>query len=109
MKKVFCFLFTLLLGVAVLASAQKKGEKAKKETRLDARVVMINKDTSTITVRERRTNVQRQVVYNASTKYTDRDNKPAKLEDIKDGRRVIAVGKWNEKTQLVADTISIRE
>jgi len=113
MKRSFSLLFALIVGIALSlaaagpASAQgKKG--ADQENRVSGTVHMINKDTSTITVRTRQ-NVQRQVIYNASTKYTDRDTKPAKMEDIKDGRRIIAVGKWNDKTQLVAETISIRE
>ena len=113
MRRTLSILFALVVAVVLslatsTASAQEKKGK-KDEGRVSGTVHMINKDTSTITVRERRTNVQRQVVYNADTKITDRNNKPAKLEDVKDGRRVIAVGAWNEKTQLMAKTISIRE
>ncbi len=106
----FALVVAIVFSLAAAAPASAQGKKAKKdEGRVSGTVQMINKDTSTITVRERRTNVNRQVVYNADTKFTDRENKPAKMEDLKDGRRVIAVGAWNDKTQLVAKTISIRE
>ncbi len=109
MKKLFCFLFTLLLGVAVVASAQEKGGKAKKdETRVDGRVVMINKDTSTITVTEGKTKAQRQVVYSASTAFTYRNEKGA-IGDVKDGMRVICLGKFDEKGRLMATRVDVRE
>ena len=98
-------LFGLVLSLAV-ATPAKAQEKKSKEERLSGTIHMINKDTSTITLR--RGNVQRQVVYNADTKYTYR-NKPSSMDEVKEGRRVICLGKFNDKTQLVASRIDIRE
>ena len=110
MRRSFSILAGLFLGVllslavASQASAQKKGKA--KEDRLSGTIHMINKDTSTITIR--RGNIQRQVVYNNDTKFTYR-NKPGSIDEVKDGRRVICLGKFNEKTQLVATRIDVRE
>jgi hypothetical protein len=99
------FGFLLSLAVATTASAQEKKKEAK-EDRLSGTVHMINKDTSTITIR--RGNIQRQIVYNADTKVTYR-NQPSTMEEVKEGRRVICLGKFNDKTQLVATRIDVRE
>jgi len=98
------FGFLLSLAVATQAKAQDKAKA--KEDRLTGSIHMINKDTSTITIR--RGNVQRQVVYNADTKITYR-NKPGSMDEVKEGRRVICLGKFNDKTQLVATRIDVRE
>lgn len=105
------FLGVLLsLAVATQVSAQEKkakgGEASKKEDRLTGTVHMINKDTSTITIR--RGNVQRQVVYNSDTKFTYR-NQNGTLDDVKEGRRVICLGKFDEKTRLAATRVDVRE
>jgi len=99
----FGFLLTLALATPVQAQ-EKKGSA--KEDRLSGTIHMINKDTSTITIR--RGNVQRQIVYNADTKFTYR-NQPSTIEEAKDGRRVICLGKFNDKTQLVATRVDVRE
>ncbi|MBI3666132.1 MAG: hypothetical protein HY236_07885 [Acidobacteria bacterium] len=115
MRRSFSLLFGLFLGVALVLSlgapAYAKEKKAKaaaaaKEDRLSGVVHMINKDTSTITIR--RGNVQRQVVYGPDTKYTYR-NAASTMDEVKEGRRVICLGKFNEKTQLVATRIDVRE
>jgi len=98
------FGFLLTLAVATQAKAQDKSKA--KEDRLTGSIHMINKDTSTVTIR--RGNVQRQVVYNADTKITYR-NKPGSMDDVKEGRRVICLGKFNDKTQLVATRIDVRD
>ena len=97
------FGFLLTLAVATEAKAQ---DKAAKEDRLTGSIHMINKDTSTVTIR--RGNVQRQIIYSADTKITYR-NKPSTMDEVKEGRRVIALGKFNDKTQLVATRIDVRE
>ncbi len=96
----------LSLSVATPTYAKEKKAAAAKEDRLSGTIHMINKDTSTITLRKG--NVQRQIVYSADTKYTYR-NKPGTMDDVKEGRRVICLGKFNDKTQLVATRIDVRE
>ena len=100
------FGFLLSLAVATSANAQEKAKDKSKEDRLSGTIHMVNKDTSTITIR--RGNVQRQIVYNADTKVTYR-NKPSTMEEVKEQRRVICLGKFNDKTQLVATRIDVRE
>jgi hypothetical protein len=61
-----------------------------------------------VTVRLRGKPDQRQVIYDDKTAFTFR-NKPATLDEVKEGRRVIAVGKNNDKNQLIATRIDIRD
>jgi hypothetical protein len=96
----------VFFALAMTASAQKK-TKQTKEDRISGTIQMINKDTKTITVRTSG-NVQRQVVYNDDTKYTKVNKPGGTLEELKDGTRIICLGKFNDKTQLVATRIDIR-
>jgi hypothetical protein len=96
----------LLLALAVMAGAQEK----KKESldRVSGTVQMISKDTKTITVRASSGNVQRQVLYDENTKFTKQNKPGGSIDDVKEGTRIICLGKFNEKTQLVATRIDIR-
>ena len=112
MKVRFSGLIGLSLGILLslvlaftLAAADKK-PKPPKEDRLSGRIQMMNKDTSTITLE--RGNIKRQVVYSADTKITYR-NKPSTMDEVKEGRRVIVLGKFNDKAQLMATRIDVRE
>src|SRR6266545_5520309 len=98
-------LLSLLFAVSVFA-ADDKAAKPGKPDRLDGRIQMINKDTSTITL-EKGT-IKRQVVYGGDTKVTYR-SKPSSMDEVKEGRRVIVLGKFNDKAQLVASRIDVRE
>ena len=62
---------------------------------------LVKKDTMTILVTGEAGNAQHQVVYNADTKVT-KDNKPGSIDDVATGKRVICLGKNNDKGQLVA-------
>jgi hypothetical protein len=98
-------LLSLLFAVSVFAADDKAAKPAKPD-RLDGRIQMINKDSSTITL-EKGT-IKRQVVYSGDTKFTYR-NKPSSMDEVKEGRRVIVLGKFNDKAQLVATRIDVRE
>jgi ABC-type antimicrobial peptide transport system permease subunit len=114
MRRILSAVLGLFLGVALSVSvtnsvyAKEKKPKAAstKEDRLSGTIHMVNKDTKTITVRKG--NLQRQVVYDDNTKVTYR-NKPGSWDDVKEGRRVIVLGKFNDKTQLMASRIDVRE
>ena len=95
-------------GQSGSAQAAKEKETKAKEQRIEGNVRMMDKATNTVTVRLRGKVLERAVVYNDSTKFTFR-NKPAKLEDLKEGVRVIVLGTPNDKDQLVASRIDIRE
>jgi hypothetical protein len=96
---------TLVLGAGLYAQV-KKDEKSGLD-RIEGRIQSINKDTSAITVRQGGTsNVVWKVVYNDKTKYTMR-NEAGKFEDLKDGQRVIILGKY-ENEVMTAARIDIR-
>jgi hypothetical protein len=50
----------------------------------------------------------RQVVYTPETKYTKRNKPGGSLDELKDGVRVICVGKFDENARLMASRIDIR-
>ena len=73
-------------------------------------MIGINRDKSTITVRQRnRANVVLTIAYTADTTFSYL-NEPATLDDVKDTRGVICLGKLNEKhsTQMTASVIDVR-
>ena len=118
MRRSLFIVMALLLGSAMTLpvaanqaaqAAQKEGEKAKAaEARLDGTVHMMDAATKMITVRTRGKTEQRQVMYDDKTAFTFR-NKPAKVEEVKEGRRVIVLGKVNDKNVLVASRIDVRD
>lgn len=102
----------LVLGLTLVLSiglyAQVKKDKTTGQDRIEGTIQSINKDKSTIMVKQGGTvNPIWQVSYDAKTKCTLR-NKPAKAEDLKDGMRVIVLGKA-EKDAITATRIDIRD
>ena len=93
------------LSLVTLAMAQAKKVAQPKEDRISGIVQMIDKKTSTITVR--RDSVFRQVIYNENTKFT-KVNKPGSLDEVKEGVRVICLGKFDEKARLIATRVDVR-
>jgi hypothetical protein len=98
----------LVFALAMVAGAQDKKKEA--GDRVSGTIQTMNKDTKTITVRQSggSGNVQRQVVYSDSTKITKGNEPGGTVDELKEGVRVICVGKFNSKSQLEATTISIR-
>ncbi|MCL5744952.1 MAG: hypothetical protein M1541_13670 [Acidobacteria bacterium] len=94
----------LLLAFGALA-AEKKG--AAKVDRLSGRIQMVDKNASTITL-DTRNNIRRTVIFGPNTTVTYR-NRPGTMDQVKEGRRVIVLGKFNQKAQLVATRIDVRE
>lgn len=92
----------ILLSLAI--AGQVSGQMAK-QGRVSGVVQNISKDTSTITVRKG--SVPKQVIYNNDTKFSYR-GKASTIDDVKESRRVICIGTFNEKTQLVATQIDVR-
>ena len=93
----------LCLSLAALASTED--QQKTKENRLSGTVHMIDKDTSSIVIRNGA--VQRRVIYNAATTFTIQ-NKPGGIDDVIVGRHVVCLGEFNGKTQLVATRIDVR-
>ena len=110
-RKTIASFVALILGIVLSltvtngVSAQEKSADKPKEDRLSGTVQMIDKNTSTITLRK--DSVTRSVVYNSDTKYTLR-NKPGSPDQVKEGRRLICLGKFDEKNRLVATHIDVR-
>jgi hypothetical protein len=99
----------LVLTVPTLDARQKDSKSATgKQDRIDGSIHMIDKATSIVTVRLRGKPMQREVVFNDKTAVTFR-NKPATVDELKEGRRVIVLGQSNDKNQLVATRIDVRD
>jgi hypothetical protein len=112
MERRLPLLLALLLGAALAAPtafsyAQDKTKAKAKEDRVTGTVQLVKKDTMTILVTGEAGNAQQQVVYDAATKVTS-NNKPASIDDVQTGRRVICLGKLNDKGQLMARHIDLR-
>jgi hypothetical protein len=105
-----CVGFMGASGVAAPAESQQKGTKAAvaKQDRVEGSIHMTDKAAKTVTVRLAGRDMQRQVLYDDHTKFTFR-NKPASVDEVQDGRRVICLGKFNDKLQLVASRIDVRD
>jgi hypothetical protein len=120
LKKAFCLLLGFVLLSASLPAFAEEG--AKKDAMQDASagkdrwegiVSRSNKDKSTLTVRKKGSSQERQVVYDSSTKWTAQEHGSKKANTIdasqvKDGDRVIVVGKFDDKSVLHATLISKR-
>jgi hypothetical protein len=113
MRKSFSKLHLWLIA-ALFAGAFAAGVQAADDTkydRLEGRVHMINWDTSTVTVNmqltSQATQVPRLVVFSDATKFTYR-NEPSSVEMLKEGRRVICLGKFDESGKFLAGRIDIR-
>jgi hypothetical protein len=99
--------FSLVLAPGLYAQA-KQDPKTQLD-RIDGRVRSIDKDKSIVIVRQSATaNIDWQVTYNDQTKFTYR-NEPASFSELKEGRRVVCLGKVQGTTGLLAARIDIRE
>jgi hypothetical protein len=97
-----------LVPLVTTAAPQKEGKDTPKEERIEGNVQAIDKATKTVTVTLRGKPMQRQVVYGDTTKFTFR-NKASSVDELKDGRHVICLGKTNDKNQLIATRIDVRD
>ena len=108
MERRLPLLLALLLGAALASpTALSYAQDKSKEDRVTGTVQLVKKDTMTILVTGEAGNAQHQVVYNADTKFT-KDNKPGSIDDVSTGKRVICLGKLNDKGQLVARNVDVR-
>jgi hypothetical protein len=97
-------------GVAAQDKAKappKEKAKASDEQRVEGTVQAIDKATKTIQVRMRGKTASRPVTYTDATKFTFR-NKTSTLDEVKDGRRVICLGKPDGKN-WVASRVDVRD
>lgn len=97
------------LGLAAGLGAQAKKDEATGLDRLEGYVVGIDKEKSEIRIRQRGTTSQEwTLVYTKGTAFTY-VNEPATLDKVKEGLRVIALGKFGtEKTRMTTERIDVR-
>jgi hypothetical protein len=118
-KKVLTLLFAsvLVFGLSAPMFAQEASKPAEgmaaEKARAEGVVVRSNKDDSTLTVRNRDTNVEKTVHYDSSTQWTAQEHHSKKTTNIdasavKDGDRVICLGTWDKDGSLRAASISKR-
>jgi Cu/Ag efflux protein CusF len=102
----------LCLATAVMLSATQGAPQEKpktpKQNRVEGTVRAIDQATKTLTVRLRGKTNTVDVVFSDKTNFTFR-NKPASLAEVKDGRNVICLGRLNDKNQLIATRIDVRD
>jgi hypothetical protein len=99
-----------LLAVALVGPATistRAQEKKKPEERVSGTVEIINKETKTIVLQGTGGEAQKQLMYDEKTVVT-KDNKPAKIEDVSSGQRLICVGHTGDKGMFLAHRIDIR-
>jgi aspartyl/asparaginyl-tRNA synthetase len=96
-----CLALALTLS-AVPVAAQEKPD------RVEGRIQNFDKATSTVTVTLRGKTNTVEVIFNEKTVFTFR-NKASTVEEVKTGRNVICLGKLNDKAQLMATQIDVRD
>ena len=115
LKKVTAVLFMMVLvfSVSLPVFAQDSMAKDAKESRVEGRVVRTSKDKMMLTVRSGSTDAERQVMYDASTKFTsqyhaDKTINTIDADQIKEGDQVICLGSYDDKKVFHATTVSKR-
>ena len=98
---------TLVLGFGLFAQV-KKDQKTGQD-RIEGRIQTIDKAKSALTVMQSTASKKATwpVVYNSKTRFTAHSN-PAKVDDLKVGKVVIVLGKYDQKVMTAAQ-IDIRK
>ena len=99
----FCLAIALTLSAMPVAAQEKE-----KADRVEGNVQSIDKATNTVTVTLRGKGNTVQVVFSDKTHFTFR-NKDSSVDEVKTGRHVICMGKLNDKNQLIATRIDVRD
>jgi hypothetical protein len=121
LKKMLMLLSVFAVSGSMLALAQeaKEGQdkmamgKPAKQARWEGVVVRSDKDKSMLTVRQRGSNVEKNVMYDSSTEWASQEHGSKKVNkidasEIKDNDRIIALGTWDKDGVLHATMISKR-
>ena len=111
-RTMVCLLLAVLavagysVRTAIAQESQEKTTKAPKPGRWHGVIVRWDKDNSVLTVRKG--NVNREVHYTSSTKWT-LGTKNVDMSQFKEGESdVICTGTFDEKGRLIADRIDLR-
>ena len=107
--------FSVPMSAFAQAGSKEKGAKEApaKQDRWEGVVTRINNDKSTLTVRQRSSNIEKTVQYDSSTQWTSQEHHSKKVNTIdasqvKDNDRVICVGTFDKDGILHATLISKR-
>ncbi len=97
---------TLVLGFGLFAQVKKDAKTG--QDRIEGTIQAMDKAKSSLTVAQTGVNTKPtwKVVYNDQTQFTKR-NKPGKVDELKDGQRVIILGKFDQNV-MTASRIDIR-
>ncbi len=101
---------TLICSLVMVSSvyAQAKQDEKSKLDRIEGTVTGINKDKSEIMIRQSGSNnVLWTVTYSPQTKFTYR-NAPSTIDEVKDTRRVICLGKFGSNNKMEAARVDVR-
>lgn len=101
-----CLAIALTLFAGTATAQGKKA--APKLTRVEGNVQSIDTATKTVTVRLRGKTNTVPVLFSDKTLFTFR-NKAGSVDQVKDGRHVICLGTYNDKQQLIASRIDVRD
>ncbi len=113
MKRSISLVVVLMLISSLMLApglfSQIKNDPKTKMDSIEGTVQSIDKAKMTMVIRQRGTsNLDYTIIYNDKTAYTYR-NGPAKVEDVKDGVRIVVLGKAEGATKLNAARIDIRQ
>ena len=101
-------LSSLLLPATVRAQAKPYGDGL---YRIEGTVIGVNKKASTIMIRQRsHTNMAWTIHYDDATSFSYR-NTITSLEDVKNGRRIVCLGRYEEKekkNEMIAVVVDVR-
>jgi len=97
---------TLVLGFGLFAQVKKDAKTG--QDRLEGTIQNMDKAKSSLTLAQSSATTKPtwHVVYTDQTKFTMR-NKPAKVDELKEGQRVIILGKFDQNV-MTASRIDIR-
>lgn len=111
-------LFVFFTAAPVFAQEAAKEEKMAKpkkaeQARWEGIVVRSSAEKSTLDVRKRGGNIEKTIHYDSSTKWTSQEHGSKTVNnitaaDVKDGDRVICLGKYDDKGEFQATLISKR-
>ena len=112
MKKLLWLFIASIFVLAVSVSVRAQ-EKSAKEARWEGNITRISSDKSTMDVRQVGGTLTKTIHFDSATEWNsqyhgDKTVNKIAASDVKEGDRVICVGKYNDKNEFVATTISKR-
>ncbi len=101
-------LSTLVTAATARAQAKPEGDGL---YRIEGTVIGVDKQASTVSIRQRsHTNMAWTIHYDDATSFSYR-NAPSSLDDVKNGRRIICLGRYQKKdgrNEMTAVVIDVR-